>query len=216
MTTFRIATWLWLVLAWTTAASSQAPAPDQKTVFAAYVNSPSYRSMLEEIINAGEAPTSKAQCPQMKIVEWDRTSIVEQPTFVRAANNNYEIDTGAWVGLAILERCGSRVTRRVLLRAEPGLNRFNPTLLLPGDFRGNLKLEMDAKLIVLPMLSGNANCGDFASLRVLDIKAHGPPSAGSWSETWSAIACGSRIEADVVYTPIAGGMNVTARNFRIP
>ena len=42
--------------------------PDQKALFAAYVNSQVYRAYLERIFDLGEPPTLKAKCKSMKVV----------------------------------------------------------------------------------------------------------------------------------------------------
>lgn len=56
-------------------ALAQQPEPDQKALFAAYLNSPVYRVYLEQIFNAGEPAILKAECPVMKVVVQNRASI---------------------------------------------------------------------------------------------------------------------------------------------
>jgi hypothetical protein len=195
-------------------AFAQQPGSDQKALFASYVNSPVYSGYLEKIFNLGEPAVQKAECPAMKVVEFNRTIAVEEPKFVRAGAN-FNIDTGSWVAIAVLDRCGVHVTRRALLKAVPGANQLQPTFLLPGDFRGNLKLEADALRIVKPGLMGFAKCEDGSKFRVLDVAARTPASAAGWSETWTAVACDTRIDAEVSYTATAGGMNISAGKWNL-
>jgi hypothetical protein len=194
-------------------AHAQTAVPDQKTIFASYMHSPGYKAFLERIFNLGEPATLKAECPTLKIVESHRYVMLEQPTFVRAGTN-YNIDTGTWVGTALLDRCGTKVTRRALLKAVPGTNNLDARLLLPGDFPGNLKLEADAKLVVFPGLMGHAKCQDLKKFQILDIKALTPTAPAGWSETWIAEACGTKVEAEVTYSATATGMNIMARNWK--
>ena len=195
-------------------ALAQPAQPDQKAMFGSYLQSPGYKAFLERLFTLGEPATLKAECPTLKIVELHRHVMLQQPTFVRAGAN-YNIDTGAWVGAALLDRCGAKVTRRALLKAVPGTNNLDATLLLPGDFPGNLKLETDAKFIVIPGLAAHAKCGDVNKVRVLDIKALTPAAPAGWSETWLAEACGVKVEAEVIYSATATGMNIVARNWKL-
>ena len=189
-------------------------APDQKAMFGSYVNSDVYKAFLERVFNLGEPAAMKAGCPALKVIESSRTIILEQPTFVRAGAN-YNIDTGVWVGTELMDRCGAKVMRRALLKAIPGANNLQPTLLLPGDFPGNLKLEADAKRIVIPGLMGLAKCSDMSKFQMHDIRALTPAAAAGWSETWLAEACGAKVEAEVTYAATGDGMNVTARNWKL-
>jgi hypothetical protein len=139
---------------------------------------------------------------------------LEQPKFVRAGAN-FNIDAGVWVAMAVLDRCGSQVTRRALLKAIPGANQLQPSLLLPGDFRGNLKLEADAIRIVTPGLMAFAKCQDSRKFQVLNVTATTPASATGWSEAWTAVACDKKIDAQVTYTAIDNGMNISAGMWKV-
>ncbi len=196
------------------AALAQQTEPDQKALFASYLNSSVYRAYLERIFNLGEPAMLKAECPAMKVVESNGTIIVEQPTFVRAGAN-FNINTGSWVAKAVLDRCGSQVTRRALLKAIPGANQLQPTFLLPGDFRGNLKLEADAIRIVAPGLMAFAKCQDTSKFQVINVTAITPASASGWSETWTAVACNTKIDAEVTYAATGDGMNISAGKWRV-
>jgi hypothetical protein len=195
-------------------ALAQQPEPDQKALFAAFLNSPVYHAYLEQIFNAGEPAILKAECPAMKVVGQNRTVTLEQPKFVRAAGK-FQIDTGSWMALATLDRCGSQVTRRALLKADPAANQLQHTLLLPGDFRGNLQLEADAVRIVTPVLMAFAKCQDQSKVQVINVAAITPASASGWSETWTAMACDKKIGAEVTYTAMGDGMKISAGNWKV-
>ncbi len=151
----------------------------------------------------------------MKVVAQNRITVLEQPKFVRGADGNFLIDTGKWVALAALDRCGSQVTRRALLKAIPGANQVQPTFLLPGDFRGNLKLEADAFGIITPALLAFAKCNDRSKFQVINVTAITPASASGWSETWTAVACDTKIDAEVTYTATGDGMNISAGKWKV-
>jgi hypothetical protein len=203
-----------LLFACVEGADAQSSEPDQKTLFGGYLSSPGYRAYLEQIFNSAEPNLLKAQCPSLRLLESNKFIMVEEPKFVRSGTN-YHVESGAWVGVAVLDRCGAPVTRRALLRVAPDTHVLQPTPLLPGEFRGNLKLEADAMRIVLPAMMAIAKCSDLAKARVLDVKSHGPPTPQGWSETWTAAACNMTIEADVSYSPIPGGMNISAGHLRV-
>lgn len=195
-------------------AHAQQAEPDQKALFGGYLNSPAYKAFLEGIFNMGEPAILKAECPAMKIVEYNQYIMLEQPKFVRAGAN-FNIDTGSWVAVATLDRCGSQVRRRALLKATPGANQFQPTFLLPGNFRGDLKLEYDAIRIVGPGLLAFAKCEDRSKLQVLDVTAITPASPSGWSETWTAVACNTKIDAEVTYAATGNGMNISAGKWKV-
>ncbi len=188
--------------------------PDQKSLFGGYVNSAVYHGYLEQIFNLREPAILKAECPVMKVVEQNRTIVLEQPKFVRV-DGNFRIDTGSWVALAVLDRCGSQVTRRALLKAIPGANQLQPVFLLPGDFHGNLKLEADAVRIVTPAMMAFAKCRDGSKFQVINVTAITPASANGWSETWTAIACDTKVDAEVTYRATGEGMNISAGKWKV-
>ncbi|MGQ0684776.1 hypothetical protein [Bradyrhizobium sp.] len=205
-----------VVLALASNAQAQQAEPDQKALFTAYLNSPVYKGYLEKIFNLGEPAILKAECPTLKVVTYNRYTILEQPKFVRAGTN-FNIDAGVWVASTVLDRCGSQVTRRALLKALPNTNQLQPSFLLPGDFRGNLKLEADAIRIVTPGLMAFAKCEDRRKFQVLNVAATTPTAASTtgWSETWTAVACDKKIDAQVTYTAIDNGMNISAGNWKV-
>jgi hypothetical protein len=203
-----------LFLAWMSGARSQSDEPDQKVLFAGYLNSSGYKTYLEQVFNSAEPAALKEQCPSLRLLESNKFVMVEQPKFVRSGTN-YHVETGAWVQVAALDRCGAHVTRRVLLKADPNSHLLQSKPLLPGDFRGNLKLEFDAIRIVVPAMMAVAKCADLAKTQVLHVASRTPPTQQGWSETWIASACRNTVEADVAYTPIAGGMSISAGHVRV-
>ncbi len=140
---------------------------------------------------------------------WNKSLPIEQPLFIKAGGN-FSIEKGAWIALATLDRCGTKVTRRVLLKAVSGKNSLAPTFLLPGEFRGNLQLEVDAVKIVTPALAAAAKCQDLKQLKIVDIKSLTPPVKDGWSETWTADACGKIVDCAVSYGATGDGMDITA------
>jgi len=192
--------------------AAQSGQPDQKALFDGYVSSEPYRRNLETIFNRGEPQPPKNRCPAMKVVTSDRYLLLDPPTFTQVGTS-YGITTGAWIAVAELDRCGKRVTRRALLKAE-GSNGLDVTLLLPGDFRGNLKLEADAVKAVVPPLMTAAKCQDATKFLVLDIKSSGPVTPQGWSEIWTAQACDVPVTAKIAYSKTSTGMNVVASDVK--
>lgn len=195
-------------------ALAQQPEPDQKALFASYINSPVYKAYLEQIFNLGEPAILKAECPALKVVVQNQIQVLDQPTFVRAGTN-FNIDTGSWIAVAVLDRCGSQVRRRALVKGIPGANQLKPVFLLPGDFHGNLKLESDAFLIVTPAMMAFAKCQDKSKFKVINVTAITPASPAGWSETWSAAACDKKVDAEVTYRATGNGMNISAGKWKV-
>jgi hypothetical protein len=188
---------------------------DPKAVFLQYLGSPSYKHLLERVLNAGKPPALKQECPSLQLLEWNKAQIIQQPTFVAAAGGGLNVDSGASVAVVAANRCGSRVIRRALLKAVPGQNFVQPTFLMPGDFRGNLKLELDARRIVFPGLAAFGQCSDATKVQVLDVRPLTPASPQGWSETWTAKACDRSVDATVTYSATADGMDIRAGNFKL-
>jgi hypothetical protein len=186
---------------------AQSTMPDPHALFAGYVASEQYRLFLETIFNRGEPQPPKDRCASMKVVAWDKYQVLEPPTFVRAGGS-YKIETGAWVAGAELDRCGKRVLRRAILKAAPGNNGLDATLLLPGEFRGNLQLEAEADRTVTPKLMTAAKCKDATAFAVLDVKPSSAATPQGWSETWTAQACGKIVTAKITYKKTSSGVDV--------
>jgi hypothetical protein len=189
------------------AAASSAP-----DWFPSYLGSPGYEHYLESVFNKMEPPPLKAQCPMLKLAGDNDASIVVPPTFGTSNGLKY-IESGEWIARVHFDACGKKVTRRALLKAVGGPNHVVvPTSLLPGDFRGDLRLEADARRIVLPEIMGEAHCKDWSTLYVLDTVSSDPPNSEKWSEVWTAQACGTPVKTDVMYwhDSTAGGTQIYA------
>jgi hypothetical protein len=191
----------------------QSPALDQKAAFDSLIVSPAYQKFIERNVNEAEVPPLKAQCPILNVVQANLYDIVNQPVFERAGNGA-NIKSGTWVSVVKVDRCGLSTTRRLLVRYVPDQKRFEVQGLLPGDFGGNLKLEIDAFKIVTPGLMTAGECQDRTQFWVVDVKPLHPKTAGGWAETWIAQACQKFVAATVTYSPISGGMNVAAEEIR--
>jgi hypothetical protein len=186
---------------------AQPAQPDPKALFAGYVASEPYRQFLETIFNRGEPQPPKDRCTTMKVVAWDKFLVLEPPTFVRVGGS-YKIETGTWVAGAELNRCGKRVTRRAILKASSGKDGLDATLLLPGDFRGNLQLEAEADRTVTPKLMNAAKCKDATMFAVLDVKPSSTVTPQGWSEAWTAQACGKIVTAKITYSKTSTGVDI--------
>jgi hypothetical protein len=188
---------------------------DQKAAFNAFILLPSYQNFIQGVVSDGENAILKAQCSTLKVLRSDQYDIVDPPVFERRPDGN-RLLSGAWVSVAVVDRCGQTATRRVLIKFVPGEKRFVETMLLPGDFHGNLKLEIDADRIVIPGLMADANCADRKQVFILDIRSLGPPDKGSWSEIWTAQACGNVVRQRVNYTPSENKILIEALRYSAP
>ncbi|MEJ0072455.1 MAG: hypothetical protein WDO24_31425 [Pseudomonadota bacterium] len=193
---------------------AQSPQPDPKALFAGYVASEQYRLFLETVFNRGEPQPPKDRCASMKVVSWNKYLVLDPPTFVRV-NGSYKIETGTWVAGAELNRCGKQVMRRAVLKATPGNNGLDATLLLPGDFRGNLQLEEEADRTVVPSLMTAAKCQNGTTFAVLDIKPSSPVTPQGWSETWTAQACKTIVTAKITYSKTSTGVNIAVSDAKV-
>ena len=94
-----------------------------------------------------------------------------------------------------------------MLKAVPGTNNLDATLLLPGDFPGNLKLETDRQVHRYPRPGGACEMrGHEQSSRARYQERSRRAAPTGWSETWLAEACGVKVEAEVIYSATATGM----------
>ncbi|HEY4941295.1 MAG TPA: hypothetical protein VII56_07690 [Rhizomicrobium sp.] len=182
-------------------------------LFADYVKAPAYTKYLSDAINGTEPPPLKAKCARLDIAALDPPLVLVKAEFAQIGNN-YPISVGRWVARVTLNRCGTKVVRRMFIEADPQTGTIHSQALLPGEFAGNLQLEHDAPRIVLPPAMGAAKCNDWKSLWVLDTKLTRPSVAAGWSETWTMQACGRTVTADVIYTADSTGMNITAKNVK--
>jgi hypothetical protein len=166
------------------------------------------------MVNDKEPAPLKAECATLNIVEAKEYQIVQQPTF--ALQGGLQFKSGAWVSVFIVDRCGQKARRRLLIRYIPEQNRLEPIELLPGDFFGNLRLEVDAIKIVLPGIMANGMCSDQAQAYILDVHSLGPPMNGRWSEVWKAQVCGNIVNHRVDYVQDNSGTTITGGPFTPP
>lgn len=203
-----------LISTFATFTLSDAATPSAPDWFRSYMGSPGYEQYLETVFNKMEAPPLKAQCSTLKLIGDNYASIVVPPTYVQSNGLKY-VESGKWVAHVHFDACGKKVSRRALLEAVGGIDHVvKPIPLLPGDFRGDLRLEADAKRIVLPAIMGQAHCKDWSTLYVLDIVSSDPPGSDKWSEVWTAQACGVGVRTDVAYWHVTGGIDVSATEHR--
>jgi hypothetical protein len=202
-----------LVVLTMAAQAAYAPKTDAQ-IFADYLKSPAYKTFLSQSFNDGEPVPLKASCGRLDIVAVDPPLVLQAPEFAQIGNT-YPFSVGRWVARATLNRCGTKVIRRLFIAADPTQGTLHATEMLPGEFPGNIQLENDATRIVLPGMMAVANCRDFHKLFVLDTRLTSPAKPQGWSETWTVQACGRPVTADVIYTADATGMNITARNVKV-
>jgi hypothetical protein len=191
-----------------------AAAKSDAEIFADYVRSPQHKTFLLRSYNELEPPPLKATCSKLEIATLD-PPLVLQPAEFAQIGNNYIPSTGRWVQRATLTRCGGKAVRRLFLEADPRDGSLHALPMLPGEFAGNIQLENDATHIVLPGMMGVAKCSDFKALFVLDTKLTSAPRPEGWSETWTVLACGRTVTADVSYLADATGMNISAKNLKL-
>ena len=198
---------LFLLIA-ATAAQAQAPDYPGRKDFESYTGSPSFAGYLQQAFNAIEPAALKAECPTLKVVSLDSYSMLDPPTFV-IRDNVKTIDTGRWISRVTVDRCGTTFKRRALMVALPGKNLVQPIWLLPGDFKGNLSLERDARKIVYQAILVQAHCSANETPVVVDIKAAQVKEA-RWEEDWTSLACGKTVTTHVVYIRDDTGTTISA------
>ena len=192
-----------------TPAWSQGMTPEQQQL-SGLIGSPSFRAFLQEAVAGNEAAVFKAKCAEPKVTRVLGFLIVTPPNITQRG-----IEAGAWVTHVEVDRCGTTASRRILARVEGGINSLTSTGVLPGDFRGDLKLETDVIRTAVIALMGTAGCRDIAQFGVSDIKALTPVTAAGWSETWFAEAYGKPIIAVVDYKRDATGVGFNVHDVKV-
>ena len=89
-----------------------------------------------------------------------------------------------------------------------GLNGLSPTAMLPGDFRGDVRLESEISRAMTAEMMTFSNCKDSTKFAIVDIKAQGVPAPANWTELWTAEACGKFVTAYVDYAASKGAIDV--------
>ena len=122
------------------AALAQAlPAGQQQLT--ALLTSPTYKQFLQTAVNQVESPVLKARCANLRVIDADRFALIIPATFTPNG-----ITGGMWLSVLNVDRCGAPATRRILVQVG-GLNGLSPTAMLPGDFRGDVRLESEISQI---------------------------------------------------------------------
>ncbi len=197
---------------------ADAQVPSQADLIKGFVRSPQVRTAVLNTLSRDEPAALRMHCGVPTVQDVSGASIEQNPVFVREGAG-MTFQSGALVVRLATTRCGMPAIRRVLLLRAPGSENVMTRTLAPGDFPGNLKLEMDTLRIVQPGVIAKARCSADAQAQVLDTRAVRPMTAQGGVERWVFWACGSAYIADVTYTPIlrdgvVTGMNVTGSGYR--
>ncbi len=146
---------------------------------------------------ATEAEPLRGTCSSLRLVSPEGTYGVITPAF-RAELGGWNVESGAWITRVLVDRCGTQVKHRILVRAT-GNNQLEHTRLLPGDFQGDLVLERDVSTLALSAFAAIAKCDDAKNVHVLDIKNESNNLPADWSKTWTVRACGKLMVGLVNY-----------------
>jgi len=179
---------------------------EQQAVFASYIKSAAYRSILEKAYNDAEPAMLKAQCPALKLTAFDPPDIAVPPKFVKG-KGGWQAADGAWVQRATLDRCGRPVLRRALAMTGSN-NTLKVRPLIPGEYNGGYRLEPKAVGTVEINTVYALNCKDTKKPEVLDIKLATKPRPG-WTEVWTMALCGKTATARVTYIVGSGETDVS-------
>ncbi len=191
--------------AWPALAQTAAQ-PTNEQLFQSFLASPAYANFIEQALAGTEPAPFKAECTRLTVVDQPRFAIV-RPAAFSVTNGQGAIVDGVWVAFLPVDRCGTKAIRRLLV-VVAGPNNLTPSRLLPGDFRGDLRLEADVQRTVLPVLMEVAECQDEKNVFVGDIKTlSATPTA--WSEQWFASACGKPASMLVHYTRNGNSIDYT-------
>lgn len=191
-------------------AAEQQATTDPAVILLSYVKTPGYLNSVQKMLPLAEVPPMRKRCKDIALLDANRVSIIETPVFTQTPTG-LRLDGGAWINLIGAETCSERVTRRFLVTAKPNGGGVDYRPLLPGDFRGNLVMENDAKRLAIPTLAKAAHCLDPAKVFIINIHALGVATTKGWSEFWEAEACGKPASADVDYTMENGTITIKSR-----
>jgi hypothetical protein len=195
------------------ATASYGQAPDQMALLNDFILSPGYQDFLAHTVNDVENIALKAKCGHLLVLEAEKYQIIDQPLFKHFADGDRLI-SGRWVSVVIVDRCGEKATRRLLVRYVPEQDRFEAQALLPGEFRGNFILELNAFRTVTIEMLADTRCNDRGRLYMLDVKSLGPATDGKWSEIWTAEACGKIVRQLVRYSTLRDGIDVHSQSYK--
>ncbi len=186
----------------------------QLQLLAAFMKTDNFRQYANAAFNDFEVPPLKAECGQLQLTDATLLSWDKQPRF-EEKDGRMSLVEGSWVVLGTMDRCGKPAKRRALFTVK-GPGSLAPLPLIPGDFFGDLLLEIDARKIVMPGLLAEAPCSDLKQFYFLDVVrldpplSYKPPSPPGWKEEWQVEACGKRESVTVEYVHIGGGINISA------
>jgi hypothetical protein len=199
-------------------AQTRAPANDAERQVAAISASPNYQAFLLKAVNEEEPLERRATCNQpLRIVDGSRFLVIRPAVLTTQANGTQTIAEGTWVAYLIVDRCGSRAIRRLLVNSAA--NETKAVGLLPGEFTGDLVLERDTSAIVYTALLAKAGCPSTdRRVVVTDISnLTKPGGTEGWSEQWTAVACGKPVATIVYYRPSPrGGTDIATEPFQLP
>lgn len=168
-------------------ASAQTTAPTNEQLFQSFLASPVYANFIEQGLAGTEPAPFKAECERMTVVDQPRFAVV-RPAAFSVTNGQGAITDGVWIAFLPVDRCGTRTVRRLLVVVS-GPNNLTPSRLLPGEFRGDLRLEADVQRTAMPVFMDMADCKDEKNVFISDIKSISATTE-AWSEQWLANACG--------------------------
>lgn len=189
----------------------EAQPADQTKIFEQFLLQPTIQNQLRAMVIDKEPDPLRAECSDLKVLDAGEINIVDPPRF--EVRGGLQLVKAAWVHTFSVDRCGQKTRRRLFIKYDPSSNKLVPTGLLPGDFHGDLRLEVDAANIAIPSIMSSAHCSDRKTLFMLDVQLLGPRVNGAWSEIWKAQACGNVVYERLDYTPSAPGTNITAQPY---
>jgi hypothetical protein len=193
-------------------------AQDQAALLNQFVMSPQAQSAIASAIPNLEPEPLKAQCSALRVLDASRY-LPAQAVFAKQGAN-WALQSGGVVVVAVVDRCGKRVQRRIVLIRKHPNEPVKLERLTPGDFGGNIKLELDTLRIVMPFATIKAGCPTGTPAYPIDTRNISPISHDGGEVVWTFWACGKPVEADVHYTPLLKdgalvGMNISAGQFQV-
>lgn len=189
---------------------TKAPALTPAAMLEQLIASPGYQKFLADLVNSEEPAALRRVCPTVELTNGLAYSIIETPTFSAHAAGD-KLESGVWMSVAQVDRCGRPARRRVLIRFDTTLKRFRALALVPGDFPGNLALERDTYRAIVPEAATVAACSDPHRVSVLDTRELVPLTHAGGREVWTLIACDKWVAVTVTFTPAADGRHMDIR-----
>jgi hypothetical protein len=180
------------------AAEKQAVIPLE---FLQFIESPEFFALISERIVALEPAPLRDVCPTITPLRRQGWSPVDYPEWSYQKN---AVVYGTWIERVLVDRCGGEALRRVLVTAKPD-GELIVSLLVPGGFLGNYRLEFEARKLVAQDAMARNDCSDMKRFFVTDTRVVQTPSRGRWAERWSVIACGAPDVVDVYFGPSSTG-----------